>query len=75
MMSAALALAVLAGGLTTYAQRREAGGDCRLHLTDVAEGPVSGWFEGGTGTGLHGVERDGDDLGRPDVGDDQRAGE
>ena len=51
VMSAALALAVLAGGLTTYAQRRGAGGDCRLHLTHGAEGPVSGWFEGGTGTG------------------------
>ena len=50
-MSAALALAVLAGGLTTYAQRRGAGEDCRLHLTDGAEGPVGGWFEGGTGTG------------------------
>ena len=50
VMLAALALAVLAGGLTTYAQRRGAGGDCRLHLTDGAKGPVSGWFEGGTGT-------------------------
>ena len=50
-MSAALVLAVLAGAVTTYAQRRGAGSDCRLHLTDGAQGPVSGWFEGGTGTG------------------------
>ena len=50
-MSAALALAVLVGAVTTYAQRRGAGSDCRLHLTDGAQGPVSGWFEGRTGTG------------------------
>jgi len=50
-VSVALALAVLAGGLTTYTQRRAAGGDCRLHITDGAKGPITGWFEGGTGTG------------------------
>ena len=50
-MSAAVALAVLAGGLSTHAQRRAGGGDCRLHMTDGAEGPVMGWFEGGTGAG------------------------
>ena len=50
-VSAALALAMLAGGLTTYAQRRSAGSDCRLHMVDGAEGPITGWFEGGTGTG------------------------
>ncbi len=50
-VSAALALAVLAGGLTTYTQRRAAGNDCRLHMRDGAKAPVTGWFEGGTGTG------------------------
>ena len=50
-VSAALALAVIAGGLTTHAQRRVAGRDCRLQMTDGAEGPVTGWFEGGTGFG------------------------
>ena len=50
-MSSALALAVLAGGLSTHAQRRAGGSDCRLHMTDGVEGPVRGWFEGGTGTG------------------------
>ena len=50
-VAAALALAVLAGSLTTYTQRRAAGGDCRLHMTDGAQGPITGWFEGGTGTG------------------------
>ena len=50
-VSAALALAVLAGGLSTYTQRRAAGSDCRLHMTDGAKGPITGWFEGGTGTG------------------------
>ncbi len=50
-VSAALALAVLTGSLTTYAQRRAAGSDCRLHMTDGAKGPITGWFEGGTGTG------------------------
>ncbi len=50
-MWAALALAVLAGGLATHTQRRGAGDDCRLRLADGAEGPVRGWFEGGTGTG------------------------
>ena len=64
-MSAALALAMLAGGLTTYGQRRGVGGDCRLRLTDGVEGPVSGWFEGGTGTGarpfrlVHGLNCEG----------------
>ena len=51
-VSAALALAVIAGGLTTYAQRRGAGSDCRLHMTDGAHEPVTGWFEGGAGTGM-----------------------
>ncbi len=50
-MAAALALAVLAGSLSTHAQRRAMGSDCRLHLTDGAAGPVTGWFEGATGTG------------------------
>ncbi len=50
-VSAALALAVIAGGLTTHGQRRGALDDCRLHLTDGVEGPVFGWFEGGVGTG------------------------
>ena len=50
-VSAALGLAVLAGGLSTYTQRRAAGTDCRLHMTDGAKGPITGWFEGGTGTG------------------------
>ena len=50
-VSLALALAVLAGGLTTYTQRRAAGNDCRLHMRDGAKAPVTGWFEGGTGTG------------------------
>ena len=50
-MSAALALAVFAGGLSTHAQRRSGGSDCRLHMTDGVEGPVRGWFESGTGTG------------------------
>ena len=43
-MSAALALAVLAGGLSTHAQRRAGASDCRLNLADGAEGPVAGWF-------------------------------
>ena len=50
-VSVALALAVLAGGLTTYMQQRAASSDCRLHVPDGAEGPITGWFEGGTGTG------------------------
>ena len=50
-MSAALALAVLAGSLSTHAQRRAGSSDCRLNMLDGAEGPVTGWFEGGTGTG------------------------
>jgi hypothetical protein len=52
-ISVALALAVLAGGLSTHAQRRAGASDCRLNLADGAEGPVCGWFEGGTGTGTH----------------------
>lgn len=65
VITAALALAVLAGALTTYAQRRGAGGDCRLRLADKAEGPVRGWFEGGSGTGarpfrlVHGLNCEG----------------
>jgi hypothetical protein len=51
VVSSALALALLAGGLSTYTQRRAAGSDCRLHMTDGAKGPITGWFEGGTGTG------------------------
>ena len=64
-MSAALALAVLAGGLSTHAQRRAGGSDCRLHMTDGVEGPVRGWFEGGSGTGarpfrlVHGLNCEG----------------
>ena len=50
-VSVAFALAVLAGSLMTYTQRRAAGGDCRLHIPDGAKGPITGWFEGGTGTG------------------------
>ena len=50
-VSAALALAVLTGGLTTYTQGRAAGSDCRLHIADGAKGPITGWFEGGTGAG------------------------
>ena len=64
-VSVALALAVLAGGLTTYGQRRGLEDDCRLHLADGAEGPVVGWFEGGVGTGarpfrlVHGLDCEG----------------
>jgi ComEC/Rec2-related protein len=47
-----LALAVIAGGLTTYGQRRGEEDDCRLHLESGAEGTVIGWFEGGVGTGV-----------------------
>ena len=50
-VSAALALALLTGGLTTYTQGRAAGSDCRLHIADGAKGPITGWFEGGTGAG------------------------
>ena len=50
-VSSALALAVVAGGVTTYAQRRAARSDCRLHLMDGVEGPITGWFEGGAGPG------------------------
>ena len=35
-VSAALALAVLAGGLVTYTQRRAEGEDCRLHIGKAA---------------------------------------
>ena len=48
---AALALAVIAGGLTTHAQRRATGSDCRLHMADGVKGTVTGWFEGGVETG------------------------
>lgn len=51
-VSGALALAVIAGGLTTYGQRRGEEDDCRLHLENGAEGTVIGWFEGGVGTGV-----------------------
>ena len=51
-VSFALALAVIAGSVTTYAQRRAAGSDCRLHMTDGAREPVTGWFEGGAGAGV-----------------------
>ena len=50
-MSVAVAVAVFAGGLSTHSHRRAAGSDCRLHMTDGAEGPVTGWFEGGDGPG------------------------
>ena len=50
-VSTGLALAVIAGALTTHAQGRAAERDCRPRLMDGAEGPVTGWFEGGAGAG------------------------
>ena len=42
---------MIAGGVTTHAQRRAADSDCRLHIGDGVEGTVTGWFEGGAGAG------------------------
>ena len=50
-LSTGLALAVIAGVLTTHARGRAAEEDCRLGLLDGAEGPITGWFEGGSGVG------------------------
>lgn len=47
----ALAVAVLAGAVMTHARRQRAEGDCRLHLPEGAQGPVSGWFETVPGPG------------------------